>query len=33
MARILRTIERLFVPYLAVVVSVGIIMIIAGICK
>ena len=33
MARIVRTIERLFVPYLAVIVSVGIITIIAGICR
>lgn len=33
MARIVRAIERLFVPYLAVIVSVGIITIIAGICK
>lgn len=33
MAGIIRAIERLFVPYLAVIVSVGIITIIAGICK
>lgn len=33
MARVVRLIERLFIPYLVVVVSVGIITIIAGICR
>lgn len=33
MAGIIRVIERLFVPYLAIIVSIGIITIVAGIWK